>query len=485
MPNVSHANLYLDFIAQALHASGDLRDTVKTQSSALLEAVDTAAARMGLVDAQAQAIAGKFGFKGMHFGPQDPLTRARALHEEAIENLNSFWNEGACDLEALSIERLPAKWLKKIEDHVVTSLQMIRDIEHRLELFPNGWEHRLQQSKIELVSHDTLEPARVHHEAEHLLAHRVSAWEALKEQGSVALIDLHAFATAADTQVLQEKIAAAQVEQEKLCAKVVKQREQAEEARLQQEQRRRDEERRLAEERKLEAKRKIEEEQRREKERQGEERRRIEEERLLAERKKQEAQWEQERQAREDAIRREQEERAARLKQESAQSGKVPGLLIKAGGVVAAFLLVTIVVGLFEFGGPEPERPTPNRPQPARSSGSSSGYLPDPAWMQGGLYGSDNDVAALKRVTITGSNGDYRVHISNQFAFTCRIYFDANGEPARLSDCTSGDPGWYAEPETFPLNCSSPGGERVCSGRYVLRNQTYASDSEMKIARRL
>jgi hypothetical protein len=499
MPNASHANVYLDFIAQALHASGNLRATVNAQSAALLEAVDATAARIGLVDAQAQVVAGKFGFKGLHFGPTDPLTKAQALHAAGIDGLNEFWEDGACDLEALSIEKLPAKWQKKIEDHVLASLQMIRDIEHRLELFPKGWAHRLQQSKIELVSHDTLEPARVHHEAEHLLAERVAAWDALQAQGSIALVDLHAFATHADTQVLQEKIVAAQAEQERLCAKVVRQRQQAEEDRKREEQRKRDEERRLEEERKLEAKRKlaeerrleeerqreeqrrIEEERRLEKERQREEQRRLEEERRLEEQKKQEAQWEQERLAREEAMRREAAERAARLKQESEPSKKEkPGWLFQVAGVLIALFLTKVVFGP----GSSTESPAPSRPAQTKSAVPASGYSPDPAWLRGGLYGHDNEVAALQRVTITGREGDYRVHISNQFGFRCRIFFDANGDPARLSDCVADDAGWSATPNGFRLTCSSPGDERVCGGQYTLKSEHYSSVSEMKIARK-
>jgi hypothetical protein len=573
MPNASYATAYLDFIAQALHASGNLHATVEAQSAALLEVVDATASRIGLVDSQAQVIAGKFGFKDLHFGPADPLTKAQELHSAGIDGLNEFWEDGACDLDALSIAQLPARWQKKIEDQVVASLQMIREIEHRLELFPKGWAQQLQQSKLELVSHDTLKSALVYHEAEHLLADRVAAWEALQAQGSIALFDLHAVATHAATQELQEKVVAAQAEQVRLCAKVVQQRQQAEEERKREEQRKRDEALRLEEERKLEAKRKLEEEQRLEKERQREEQRRIEEERRLEEQKKQELQWEQDRLAREQAMRREaaekaarlaqekqaEEERkrkeqrkrdealrleedrkleakrkleeeqrlenarhreeqrrleekrhqeeqkkqklqlehsrlareeamrraaaekAARLTQESRPSKKeLPSWLPKVAGAAIALALAK---GLLTWGALS-EPPAPSHPAQTKSGGSYSGYRPDQNWMRGGLYGHDNEVAALKRVTITGGEGDYRVHISNQFGFRCRIYFDANGDPARLSDCAAEDANWIAVPNGFRLTCSSPGDERVCSGHYTLKSEYYSTVSEMKIARR-
>ncbi len=180
-------------------------------------------------------------------------------------------------------------------------------------------------------------------------------------------------------------------------------------------------------------------------------------------------------------MRREAAERAARLKQESAPSKRaVPAWVYQVVGGLVAFILYKV------FTGPAspPERPTPSRPAQTKSAVPASGYRPDPVWLRGGLYGHDNEVAALQRVTITGREGDYRVHISNQFGFRCRIFFDANGDPSRLSDCVADNAGWSAAPNGFRLTCSSPGDEVVCGGQYTLKSEHYSSVSEMKIARK-
>ncbi len=133
---------------------------------------------------------------------------------------------------------------------------------------------------------------------------------------------------------------------------------------------------------------------------------------------------------------------------------------------------------------PDPRQPTspvtPPSAIPSTNSTSASqkgearaGELND-RWSKGSLYGADNEVAKLMKVTIKGDSiHGYTVFIRNQFAFTCHLQVDKNGDPSILSECLSKDePDWTIK-DKIKLNCDNIKGERVCSGRYNLHSKGY------------
>ncbi|HWV15770.1 MAG TPA: hypothetical protein VN030_10080 [Cellvibrio sp.] len=129
---------------------------------------------------------------------------------------------------------------------------------------------------------------------------------------------------------------------------------------------------------------------------------------------------------------------------------------------------------------------------------SSISYADDlvkDAWLKATLYGSDNDMASLRKVTISQSNEAYTIRIENQFAFECSLTFDDQGNPSALTNCVStlreGEEGdyspspWSASPETIKLKCTTTQKEHLCKGRYQLINGDYKSRSEFVFARKI
>lgn len=123
------------------------------------------------------------------------------------------------------------------------------------------------------------------------------------------------------------------------------------------------------------------------------------------------------------------------------------------------------------------EPPAPKLPAPTPRPGSAPTLIPDsqhnkPAseWLNFPLFGSDNRVASLRKVSISEVGpGGWSVFISNQFGFRCDIEFDSNGNPAILKNCKSiGSPDWIANPSVITMTCNSSAKERKCSGKYVL-----------------
>ena len=164
-------------------------------------------------------------------------------------------------------------------------------------------------------------------------------------------------------------------------------------------------------------------------------------------------------------------------------------------------------------------RPTSPASRPLVPNISNLGAILSNPWLNSVLYGNDNPIAALKKVTIRAGGGGYRINVSNQFNFECGLDFDAAGNPARLSNCASKDPPtpmcgqsdphsvcveqskgcfhvtYEARPDCFSvwtvkepqvlLTCSSRKGEEICSGKYTLVSGTFSDAGEFKIARRL
>lgn len=97
-------------------------------------------------------------------------------------------------------------------------------------------------------------------------------------------------------------------------------------------------------------------------------------------------------------------------------------------------------------------------------------------WLQGGLIGADNDVAAARRVTITEHEQGYSVHIANQFGFTCQLTANASGNPELLSDCVSNSsPEWRIFADV-KLRCRPNKAEYLCTGPVRLGTAEFPPD---------
>lgn len=141
------------------------------------------------------------------------------------------------------------------------------------------------------------------------------------------------------------------------------------------------------------------------------------------------------------------------------------------------------------------------------------------AWLSAALYGNDNDVAALKKIEIFRSKGNYRIYIQNQFGFECDLLFDDADNLASLSNCVSQQEDspvcnpkmpnsscaiahncfrkpnetnpdcfyqWRVKESHIPLRCSKTRNEHICKGSYTLTStRNYSEPSEFTIARRL
>ena len=108
-------------------------------------------------------------------------------------------------------------------------------------------------------------------------------------------------------------------------------------------------------------------------------------------------------------------------------------------------------------------------------------------WLSGSLYGSDNDVASLRKVTISEANHGYRIKIYNQFVFECELEFDKNGNPSELRQCLSHlneKTKWSAAPDNIKLNCFYTKSEHICKGKYTLISEFYRDEAEFSIARK-
>ena len=140
-------------------------------------------------------------------------------------------------------------------------------------------------------------------------------------------------------------------------------------------------------------------------------------------------------------------------------------------------------------------------------------------WLTSTLYGSDNDVAALRKVSIRSTGNAYKINIQNQFNFECELLLNRQGDPASLSNCVSRDQpspicnpdmpdslcatssgcfktrdeknpacfqSWVVKESTVPLQCTTSKTEQVCRGKYTLATTgNYSSDGQFTIARRL
>ena len=152
-------------------------------------------------------------------------------------------------------------------------------------------------------------------------------------------------------------------------------------------------------------------------------------------------------------------------------------------------IALAVVAYLFPSATPERSQPLQDGKRVDTAKGNTppgNGSAAGAAWTTGGLYGSDNEVAALKTVRISQNGNSYQVLISNQFAFNCRIEFNSAGDPTRLINCQSSDSSdkWRASPDVIQLNCNRRSTERVCQGRYTLTSPDggYQTESTMTIA---
>jgi len=160
-----------------------------------------------------------------------------------------------------------------------------------------------------------------------------------------------------------------------------------------------------------------------------------------------------------------------------------------------------------------------NKPKISNSKTNNQVVTVESEWLKARLYGSDNAVAALRKVNIYSNGDTFRVFITNQFQFDCELKLDSKGRPHILSNCISKaeplaicDPdrpdsfcaqssGCFQKlPETNPscyyewqvkeseirLKCIRTKTEDICRGTYTLKSSDYDSGSKdkMTIAKR-
>lgn len=106
------------------------------------------------------------------------------------------------------------------------------------------------------------------------------------------------------------------------------------------------------------------------------------------------------------------------------------------------------------------------------------------AWIAGPVRGHDNRMAAMRRVTIRGTEGAYAITIDNQFGFHCALDFDERGTPSTLRNCRSREPDWHARPDTIALTCAIDGTDLECQASYQLSAQGGYSSREILLFRR-
>lgn len=140
-----------------------------------------------------------------------------------------------------------------------------------------------------------------------------------------------------------------------------------------------------------------------------------------------------------------------------------------------------------EVHGVPPVVPIPLPPAPALvpTPPALAGTPPEriAAWVHGPLRGRDNGMAHLRAVTITEHDGGYEVTIANQFRFHCGLTFDANGLPATLHACHSGEPHWGASPTNIALTCEERPADELCHGRYTLLSTHFHEGATMELIR--
>lgn len=106
------------------------------------------------------------------------------------------------------------------------------------------------------------------------------------------------------------------------------------------------------------------------------------------------------------------------------------------------------------------------------------------AWIAGPVRGHDNRMAAMRRVTIRGTEGAYAITIDNQFGFRCALDFDASGAPSTLRDCRSREPDWHARPDAIAVTCTNDGADIECQAPYTLGARDGFSSREIILFRR-
>jgi len=159
------------------------------------------------------------------------------------------------------------------------------------------------------------------------------------------------------------------------------------------------------------------------------------------------------------------------------------------------------------------------KPKISNSKTNNQVVTVESEWLKARLYGSDNAVAALRKVNIYSNGDTLRVFITNQFEFDCELKLDNKGRPHILSNCISkGEPqpicipdrpdsfcaqssGCFQKlPETNPscyyewqvkepeirLKCIRTKTEDICRGTYTLKSSDDDSGFEevMTIAKR-
>jgi hypothetical protein len=128
--------------------------------------------------------------------------------------------------------------------------------------------------------------------------------------------------------------------------------------------------------------------------------------------------------------------------------------------------------------------PIPNGVEPPTSAAPTAARDQSiAAWIAGPVRGHDNRMAAMRRVTIRGTEGAYTITIDNQFGFHCDLDFDAAGQPSALRGCRSGEPDWHASPDVIAVTCAPAGFDLECQAPYVLGGQSGYSSREIILFR--
>jgi hypothetical protein len=121
---------------------------------------------------------------------------------------------------------------------------------------------------------------------------------------------------------------------------------------------------------------------------------------------------------------------------------------------------------------------------PASSADAATREQSIAAWIAGPVRGHDNRMAAMRRVTIRGTDGAYTIAIDNQFGFRCDLDFDAAGQPSALRACRSHEPDWHASPDVIAVTCAPSGFDIECQAPYQLSGQSGYASREIILFRR-
>lgn len=335
----SEKEQYLAIIAAALDFAGDGQKRLADQAAALVAAVAAVRVKVVQVEARMAELARSVRVSRIICSPADPVGALIADYNQQLDAVNAFWNGGDCDLEMLTVDRLPRNWSGSIESSVQSALRFMDGVVRAAADFPRQPRQLLDGYKNSLNEWKVLDKADRFREAEALLAAKTEEFHALCTRNPLPLSELAAFFVASDFLRLKKTaMASADEEQQHLCRIARQKAESLQQDTERQNRERREKELELEEERRR--KLKDEEIQREEELRRNAEKRRLEDE---------------ERQRAEEHRRREEEHRRIEAESDSRSLRTDPITLTILRVFIGGLLLVAVLIA--SFGGGNVEKP--------------------------------------------------------------------------------------------------------------------------------